>query len=367
MVKRARLNGNDIMDNAAFDSKTVRGSEQLYVRAKLEGAQGMRLCIYGAGAGGGHFAARLAHTGHDVSVIARGAHLEAIRKNGLRLISGDDEIISHPLATDDPHKLGPQDLVIVMVKATALPGVAEGLRPLVGPGTRVLFTQNGIPWWYPIGLQTSPHPLPPLDFFRLSESFLAAIPAERILAGLIYSANEVREPGVVHNGSPGSNRIDLGAILPGGADDAEPYREVLRSAGLTSVPVADIRRAIWKKLLFNISGSLIAFVTGNRSSVVRYDPALGQVYCKLVREGLAIAAAYGYRLDEELVPEDMRQKTLDHKPSILQDYEKGRPMEVAEIVLAPVEFARSAGLEIPVLETIAAIVARKARDRGLFA
>jgi 2-dehydropantoate 2-reductase len=326
----------------------------------------MRICIYGAGAGGGHFGARLAHAGHDVSVIARGAHLAAIKANGLKLISGGEEIVVQPVATDDPAELQHQDLVIVTVKATALASIGAGLKPLVGPETRVLFTQNGMPWWYPLGIESAQR-LSELPSFAMAGAFLDSVRPEHILGGLIYSANEVREPGVVFNNSPGANRMDIGAIVPSREADAEPFRDVLRNAQIGSLPVDDIRGAIWKKLLFNMSGSVIALATGNQSSIARRDPGLGEVYLDIVNEGLAIAAAYGYRLDDELVPEEMLKKTLDHKPSILQDYEQGRAMEIAEIVLAPLEFARAAGLATPALRTIAAIVPRMARDRGLFA
>lgn len=326
----------------------------------------MRVCIYGAGAGGGHFGARLAQAGHEVSLIARGPHLAAIKSGGLTLISGDEEIVTFPAATDDSSEPGHQDLVIVTVKATALASVAEGLKPLVGPETRVLFTQNGMPWWYPLGIDIEQR-LPALPSFALSDAYLEAVRPEQILGGLIYSANEVREPGVVFNNSPGANRMDIGAIVPEHDGDAEPFREALRAAQIGSLPVNDIREAIWKKLLFNMSGSVIALATGNQSSIARRDPALGEVYLDLVNEGLAIAAAYGYRLNDELRPEEMLKKTLDHKPSLLQDFEQGRAMEIAEIVLAPLEFARAAGLNTPALRTIAAIVVRRAKDKGLFA
>lgn len=327
----------------------------------------MRICIYGAGAGGGHFAVRLAQAGHDVTVIARGDNLAAIRAGGLRLLSGEDDAVVHPFATDDPAQAGIQDLVIVTVKATALASIAAGLKPLVGPDTRVLFTQNGMPWWYPLGLAAPVLPPPPLASFSLAERFLDSVPAERLLGGLIYSANQMREPGVVVNNSPGGNRMDIGAVVAARDADSEPFRAALREAGIGSQPVADIREAVWKKLLFNMSGSVIALATGNISSIARRDEALGAVYLRIVEEGLAIAAAHGYPLHDQLAPQEMLAKTLDHKPSLLQDYEQGRPMEIAEIVLAPVEFARVAGIAAPALETIAAIVARRARDRGLFA
>src|SRR5690606_4136841 len=150
----------------------------------------MRICIYGAGAGGGHFAVRLAMAGHEVSVIARGKNLEAIQAKGLRLVSGDEEIVAHPVASENPIDLGPQDLVVVTVKATGLGAVAAGLKPLAGPETRILFTQNGMPWWYPLGLDASAPRMPELPSFALAESFLGTVPPEHILGGLIYSANE---------------------------------------------------------------------------------------------------------------------------------------------------------------------------------
>jgi len=325
----------------------------------------MRICIYGAGAGGGHFAVRLHQAGHDVSVVARGANLAAIRANGLKLVSGQEELTARLTASDNPLDLGMQDLVIVTVKATALTSVAAGLGPLVGPHTLVLFTQNGMPWWYPLGLPEGLRQPPRLPSFALAEQFLKSVPAERILGGLIYSANEMREPGVVVNNSPGANRIDIAAISATSTGLAEPVRQAFQDAGIDSPPTADIRRAIWKKLLFNMSGSVIALATGNKASISRQDDALGAVYRRIVEEGLAIAAAHGYPLHDELVPEQMRQRTLDHKPSLLQDYEQRRPMEITEIVLAPLEFARAAGVPAPTLETVAAIVARLARDRGL--
>jgi len=327
----------------------------------------MRICIYGAGAGGGHFAVRLQQAGHDVSVVARGDNLAAIRADGLKLVAAGEESTAHPLASDDPADLGIQDLVIVTVKATALASVASGLTPLVGPETLVLFTQNGMPWWYPIGLAAGDAIPPRLPSFALSEQFLRTMPAESILGGLIYSANEMRAPGIVVNNSPGANRIDIAAITMPPRTNVEPVRQAFRDAGIASPEVTDIRAAIWKKLLFNMSGSVIALATGNKSSISKHDAALGVIYQRIVTEGLEIAAAYGYSLHSELVPEEMLRKTLDHKPSLLQDYEQRRPMEINEIVLAPVEFARAAGIPAPTLETIAAIVARLARDRGLLA
>jgi 2-dehydropantoate 2-reductase len=297
-----------------------------------------------------------------VSVVSRGANLAAIRDRGIRLVSGTEEIVARVAAREDPAALGEQDLVIVSVKAPALESVAAGLRPLVGTHTRVVFGQNGMTWWYRVGHDRPP--APPLKVFDLAPAFVACVPPERILGALVYSANAMTEPGVVVNNSPGANRIVVGPILKVGGAEPGPIRAMLETTGIASPAVADIRRELWNKLLANMSGSVLALATGNQSSVCRRDEALGAVYLRLVREGLAIARAHGYPLDE-VEPEAMLARLHDHKPSLLQDYEQRRPMELAEIVAAPLEFARTAGIGAPTLEVVAAIVTRLARDRGL--
>ncbi len=322
----------------------------------------MRVCIYGAGATGGIMAVRLAAAGHAVSVVARGAHLAAIQADGLTLLAGEERVTMRVPAAEDPAAFGPQDLVVAAVKATALPSIAEGLRRLVGPGTAVLFTQNGIPWWYPVGLAA---PMPPLPAFRLADAVLPAVPAERILGGPIYSANALAAPGVVRNASPGGNRLEIAEVAaPPGL--AGPVRAAFREAGIAAPDPGDPRRAVWKKLLSNMSGSALALVTGTRSNTVCSDPALGAIYARIVEEGLAIAAAQGHDLRGEVSAARLMAGLSEHKPSLLQDYELGRPMEIAEILLAPLAFARLAGIATPTLDAVAAIATRLSAERGLF-
>ena len=340
----------------------------------------MRICIFGAGASGGHFAVRLARAGHDVSVIARGPHLAAIRERGLQLKTGAELLAAQVTASDTPDDLGQQDLVIVSTKATALPAIAPHIAPLVGKDTLVLFPQNGMTWWYPVGLP-SQHPQPPaLPIFELAKPFLAAMRKDQVLGGIIYSANEVEAPGVIKNNSPTHNRMeiapiaahsreggnsvqDAGSPLSRGRADVEALREALQRAGILSPDPGDIRAAVWTKLVNNMSGSTIGLATASPSDGARKDAALSEIYRRVMREGLRIAAAHGYALDID--PDRMLRRLLDHKASILQDYEQHRPMEIAEIVLAPVAFARAANIATPTLDTVAAIVTKLARDRGL--
>jgi 2-dehydropantoate 2-reductase len=323
----------------------------------------VRICIYGAGATGGHFAVKLARAGHEVSVVARGPHLAAMREKGLTLISGDQRLTARVNATDDPVQLGAQDLVIVTTKATGLPAVATGLAPLIGPATVVLYPQNGIPWWYPLGQQRGR--MPDLPLFRLAPALLRDIPAERLLGGSIYSANAVVEPGVIRNPSVDDNRLVFAEVAaPPGL--AAPLRAAIAAAGIGSADPGDARRCIWRKLLGNMSGSALALVTGTRSITARQDPALLPIYVRLVEEGLAIAAAHGHDLHNEVDARNARPPPPDHRPSLLQDYEAGRPMEIGEILLAPLAFARAAGVATPTLDAVAAVAMRLAADRGLF-
>jgi len=323
----------------------------------------MRICVLGAGATGGHFAYRLAHAGHEVSVVARGAHLAAIRDRGLGFVSGDESGTAAVVASDDPAALGPQDAVIVGVKATGLAAMVPLLKPLVGAETLVLFPQNGMPWWYPVG-EDLPHSLPDLPVFRLAEQFLQFLTPSQIAGGTIYSGNEVREPGVVFNSSPGKNFLSFAELVPEGAAATERLLDAFSDTGVIASRPAGLRTSMWRKLLQNMSGSAIALATRNRSSISREDPRLGEIYARIVREGNAIAKAWGYEI--EIDPAEVLAKIPHHRPSLLQDYEQGRPMEIGEIVLAPAAFARAAGVPSPSLDTVAAIVARLAIDKQLY-
>ncbi|HWV43574.1 2-dehydropantoate 2-reductase [Pseudorhodoplanes sp.] len=328
----------------------------------------MRVCIYGAGASGGHFAVRLALAGHQVSVIARGSHLAAIRENGLQLKTGEGTLSGNVAASDTPADFGEQDVVIVAAKATALPGIAPHIGPLVGRDTQVVFPQNGMTWWYPIGLPDT-HPKPPaIPVFELARPFLAAMRGDQVIGGIIYSANEVESPGVIKNNSPTHNRLEIAAIAassPAQVAALSNLREALEDSGILSPDPGDIRAAVWTKLVNNMSGSALGLATRSPSDGARKDKAMSEIYRRIMREGLSIAAAHGYPLDID--PDRMLKRLLDHKASILQDYEQGRPMEIAEIVLAPLAFARSAGIATPTLDTVAAIVTKLAKDKGLVA
>ncbi len=322
----------------------------------------MRICIFGAGAVGSHFAVRLALSGHEVSCVMRGPHLEATKAKGLTLRVGDAEFSARVKASDDPAALGPQDVVISTLKATGLSSLATGLAPLRRDDTAIVFAQNGIPWWYDIGLGPDHPPPPDLGFLDASGRLRAAIPKERIVGGVIFSSNEVVAPGVVENLSPDRNMLLVGECDDRASARIERLRAALNAASIQSPQVAQIRETIWTKLLTNMSLSVLCLLTGQTARAVRDDPALQDVIPRLLDEanGIAQSCFPGVKRVTRSGP------APDHKPSILQDYELGRAMEIDVLVRAPAAFARAAGLSTPMLDLLAALAIRQARDKGLW-
>jgi 2-dehydropantoate 2-reductase len=323
----------------------------------------MRICIFGAGAVGSHFAVKLALAGHDVSCVMRGPHLEAVKANGLVLRVGDAEFTARVRASDDPAALGPQDFIISTLKATGLAALPGGLRPLLGKDTAVVFAQNGIPWWYDIALSPDHPPPPDLGFLDPGGRLRSAVSRERIVGGVIFSSNEVIAPGVVANLSPDRNRLLVGECDDRTSERIEQLRANLDAAKIESPSVAEIREAIWSKLLTNMSMSVLCVLTGQTARAVRDEPALRDVIPRLLDEANAIA--------QSCYPQVKRVTRTgpapDHKPSILQDYELGRAMEIDVLVRAPAAFARAAGLSTPMLDMMAALAIQKAQEKGLYA
>jgi 2-dehydropantoate 2-reductase len=314
----------------------------------------MRICIFGAGAVGGHLAARLAASGHDVSVVARGAHLEAMRRRGVKLLHGD-EIISGGVRTAG---IGVQEAVFVTLKANMLGTFAEAAAPLLGPGTAVVFAQNGIPWWYADHREA-------LDPGRKLKN---AVPRRNVVGGVVYSANEVVEPGVIRNFVPNNNMLVIGDIEGEESPVVRDLRAALESSGMSSPRPEDIRQAVWAKLVQNLGHSSLCLLTEAPTSGVLGDPALRELSQKMKTEATAIAAALG--VDITRAPQrpsgGHASGAIGHKPSMLQDYERGRPMEIEAQLIAPLEMGRAAGVPTPTLDMIIPLAAQKAASKGLY-
>jgi 2-dehydropantoate 2-reductase len=321
----------------------------------------MRICIFGAGAVGSHFAVRLALAGHEVSCVMRGSNLEATKTRGLTLRVGDTEFKADVNASDNPASLGPQDVVISTLKATGLQSLITGLPPLLQEDTAVIFAQNGIPWWYDLGVAAHP-PLPDLSFLDPGGRLRATVPQRQIVGGVIFSANEVIAPGIVKNLTPERNMLLIGECDDRSTERIERLRAILNQASIASSPVEQIREAIWSKLLTNMSMSVLCVLTGQTARAVRDDPDLRDVVSRLLDE----ANAVGQSCCPNVKRVARSGPAPDHKPSILQDYELGRAMEIDVLVRAPAAFARAAGLSTPMLDLMAALAIQKARDKGLY-
>ena len=327
----------------------------------------MRICVFGAGAIGGHLATKLGASGHDVSVVCRGAHLAAIRANGLTLRVGEQRIRALVRASEHAGELGPQDIVFATLKATALPTFADSVAPLLGPDTSIVFVQNGIPWWYAVGLAAG-KPAPP-DLSRLDPGgrLTRAVESRRVIGAVIYTSNELVEPGVIENDS-----ITANTLIVGEPDDSQSariaaLRSALVAADIASPPAADIRATLWRRLLVNISGSVVCSLIEQPIGAAQADPAIGALYARLTAEGTEVAASHGIRVADGTVPSGPPAPfPPQHKPSILQDYERRRPMEIEAILKTPLAFARAANVSTPALEVITALAAHRAAKFGLY-
>ena len=317
----------------------------------------MKLCVFGAGAVGGHIAAKLAAAGHEASVVARGAHLAAMQERGIKLLHGERTIVGRVRATASARELGPQEAVFVTLKANLLGAFAEQCAPLLGRETAVVFVQNGIPWWYDERLE------------RLDPGgrLAAAIERERVLGGVAYSANELLEPGVIENHVPGNNMLVIGRPDRRDTPLVERLRHALDAADIASPQVEDIRQSIWAKLAQNLWTSTLCTLTGLTVREVQENAALKPIATQAVGEANAIAGALGVAPERApRRPSGASGSGAAHKPSMLQDYERGRPMEIEAQLLAPLALARAAKMHTPVLDVLVPLVAAKAKARRLY-
>jgi 2-dehydropantoate 2-reductase len=323
----------------------------------------MKLCIYGAGAIGGHLAGRFARGGAEVSLIARGAHLAAIQERGLTVDARDGTFHSRPVATDDPRKLGPQDAVIVTVKSPALPSVAAGIAPLLGPETPVVFVMNGIPWWY-FDREGGPFAGTRLPEADPGDGLRNAVGIARTIGGVVYSATEVIAPGVIHV-EHANIRLILGEPDGTISERATAIARLLEAGGMACPVSPDIRAELWAKLLGNLGTGPLCLLSRRGVGDTFGDPVLRAQARANAQIGHAIAAALGRHLPQSVV-DRVGGLTMAHKPSILQDLELGRPMEIDTLFTLPLRLARMVGVETRELEVMVQLAKHAAHAAGLY-
>lgn len=311
----------------------------------------MKVCIFGTGAVGGHLAARFISAGQDeISVIARGAQLQAIQSNGITLHHGETVFSGHPaFATDDPASLAPQDVVIVTLKAQALPAAAAAIENLLAPNGVVIFAINGIPWWWNYGLPVEQRALPLLD----PDSALWQRLREKTLGCVIYSPNEVTAPGVVL-GAPG-DRWMIGE--PDGSESARLASVIalFERAQIKGIATTDIRREVWKKLIINAGLNPLAALTRLPTAQMTANEHVRTQMKAVMKEVLEIAAASGTDLRDttdldEMVAPKKRPGSL--RASMLQDVLAGRSLEIEAIIGQVVAFAHQQGTPAPKCELL---------------
>jgi 2-dehydropantoate 2-reductase len=330
----------------------------------------VRICIFGAGAVGGYLAGYLARSGAQVSVVARGAHLAAIRADGLRVETPDETLTVRVAASDDPADLGPQDAVLVTVKAPALADVAARIAPLLGPQTAVAFVMNGIPWWYYFGLHAASgngtHDTETIPLLDPANALAQSVGARRAIGGVFWPACSVPRPGVVRLLTGAGSGTVLGEPDGSTSPRLQALADAFRAAGLPVTLTEKIRALIWHKLVFNLSAGPLCVLTETTVQETQVDPALVETSRALVAEALALAAAMGFAPALEIDQVVSTNVKLAHRPSILQDLEAGRRMEIDALYSVPLQMAQAAGVPMPTLEVLAALIRAKARERGLY-
>ena len=324
----------------------------------------MKICVYGAGASGGLLGAQLALAGEEVTLSARGPHLAAMRRNGLKLRTEGEERTARPACTDDPAEAGPQDAVIVTLKAPSVLNIAPLMQPLLGPGTAVVTAMNGIPWWYfhrlagPFESRRLKSVDPAGELWRL-------IPPERAIGCVVYPAAEIVEPGVVehHYG----NRFMLGEPDGSRSERVVALSRALAGAGFKAPVRPRIRDDIWIKLWGNLSFNPVSALTHGTLATLAKDPGIRAVIRRMMVEGQAVGEALGVRFGVDV---DTRIGWADdvgeHKTSMLQDLELGRPMEIDALVGAVVEMGALVGVETPMIEAVLALAVGRAREAGCY-
>jgi 2-dehydropantoate 2-reductase len=323
----------------------------------------MKICVFGAGAIGGLMAAKLALKGEaEVTVIARGPHLAAMQADGLRLVSEGQEVVARPRCVASAEEAGPQDYVVVTLKAHSLPGAAQQMQPLLGPETAVVSAVNGVPWWYF-------HAIGGVHDGRIVESVdpggvvTRLLPPSRAIGCIVYPAAEVSAPGIIEHTY--GDRFSLGEPDGSRSPRAQKLSEALIAAGFKAPVRPRIRDELWVKLWGNLAFNPISALTTATLDVLIADDEQRGVARAMMLEGQRVAEALGVRFAIDV---DKRiagaAEVGAHKTSMLQDLERGRPMEVEALLGAVVELADLVGEPAATCRIVLSLVRARARAAG---
>ena len=323
----------------------------------------MRICIYGAGAIGGYLGAQLSLAGEEVTLIARGPHLEAMRENGLKLLIEGEERVTQPVCTSDPAEAGPQDFVIITVKAHSAPLIVGPLRHLLGPETAVVTAMNGVPWWYFYKLE-GPWQDRRLESVDPDGVQWDGIGPERAIGCVVYPATEVVEPGVIRHMK--GNRFTLGEPSGEKTPRVQALSKTLTSAGLRA-PIRLIRDELWVKLWGNLCFNPISALTHQTLDVVATDPGTRGVARAMMTEAQRIGQQLDVRFSVDIERRiDGAAAVGPHRTSMLQDLERGRPMEIDALLTAVQEMGRLVDIATPTIDAVLALIQQRAHRARLY-
>jgi 2-dehydropantoate 2-reductase len=324
----------------------------------------VKIGIYGAGAIGGWIGARLGALGHDMSVVARGANLAALKTNGLRLLKNTGEEIRVSVnASEHPAELGIQDLIVISVKAQSMPQVAHSIAPMIGPKTIVFTAMNGVPWWFLNGFggDFANRQLATID---PSAEIANAIPASQIIGCVVHATCSTPEPGLVKHQF--GNKLIIGEPSGGDSSRVQTLVELFSKAGYETVASAEIQKDVWFKLWGNMTVNPIAGMTGATTDKILDDDLVRAFISSIMLEAKEIGKRLGIIIDQE--PEDRHVVTRNlgaFKPSMLQDVEAGKSIELDALVTVVAELGQMTGVQTPNTNILLGLSRLHAKTHGL--
>jgi|TARA_Y100000590_G_scaffold207067_1_gene234510 2-dehydropantoate 2-reductase len=320
----------------------------------------VKVCIYGAGAIGGYMAAQLElNKCAEVTCIARGPHLEAMRSQGLKLQIGDKELTAKVNCTDNPAEIGKQDYVVITLKAHSTALMAEQITPLLGPNTSVVTAQNGVPWWYFYKLE-GPHEGQRLTSVDPGNKQWDYIGPERVIGCVVYPASYIAKPGVIVHEY--GNRFSLGEPSGEKTERINSLSSMLTGAELRAPIRSKIRDEMWIKLWGNVSLNPISVLTGGTLAQMIDDKEVRELIRKVMTEAQLVGESLGVKFAVDVDKRiDGAREVGDHKTSMLQDLELGRQMEIDALIVSVQELARLVGVSTPTIDSVLSLIKLKAR------
>jgi 2-dehydropantoate 2-reductase len=317
----------------------------------------MKICIVGAGATGGYLGVKLINAGFDVSLVARGAHLTAMKKKGLTLIENDKEITCSPKCSDSMKELGKMDFIFITLKAYSINGLVKEISTMFDENTSVISAYNGIPWWYFFGAegQFKNYRIKCIDPENIQWN---VITPERIIGCVVYPATEIIEPGVIKHIE--GNRFSLGE--PNGAQTERISRisKAMVRADLRAPVRKNIRQEIWMKLIGNLAFNPLSVITEETLDVLLLNEENKKTAYEAMKEATSIMdklnVPMSISIDQRI---EGAAKVGSHKTSMLQDYERGKELELDALVVAVKEIADLLGIKTPTIDRILHTVTEK--------